>query len=255
MAGARDGINILSNALQQNEHVIWYKFIIKFIFDCAFAIVLPILRHNLGERFFSLPVIAVMGVVMFLAGNRFGLTSTEINIYLAVLGLLSLFHWLIILLRNKRGEQWHTRYEGDYLPFFKFLPYAKNEWVIEGFYEPLLIVISAIVVSNFGMAFFANFLLLIAVLMIIRVIFNYSLYKERLLDDRDAMIEAQHAMDAINGVPSKESKGFVIKGAKSLDTNDRKSIGRRRLSEETFNQHFPDVADITMSREEMRQAT
>jgi len=62
-------------------------------------------------------------------------------------------------------------------------------------------------------------------------------------------------MGALNGSPSNETSSYVIRGAASLNDQDRRALGRRILSTDEFAQNFPNVEASTMSRADMRNST
>jgi len=254
MAGATDNINALNERLEQSDLVQGYKFWIKFAFDMGFALVMPILRRNFGERFFSFVMVLFMGAAVLVATSWFQLSGIPLYSYMATIAVLSAFHMLVIFMRNRKGHEWHTRYEGDFLPFFQFLP-KSGYWMIESVYEPLFVLSIAIGFYFVEMQSLASLLAASSVLMFLRSRYNYGLYKTRILDERDAMIEAEYAMEALNGESSKETKGYVIKGAKSLNDQDKTALGKRILSSDEFEKNFPDAAKITMSKEDMRKTT
>ena len=89
MAGASDSVNALNEKIEKSELVQGYKFWIKFILDMGFALVMPILRRNFGERFFSPIMIIVMMVAVLIGGAWAGLSGAQLNIYMVVVALLS----------------------------------------------------------------------------------------------------------------------------------------------------------------------
>jgi len=252
MAGATDSINILHEAVEQSNVVQGYKFWINCVFDMGLALVMPINRRNFGERFFSFAIIVFMGASVLGASMFFGLEGMPLNIYLAGIVISSIIHLLVIFLRNRRGDQWHTRYEGDFLPIFNILPKA-SYWVIDGFYEPLFVALIGLAFFFGGFESIAGLLTASSVLMFLRSRFNYGLHKTRILDQRDAMIEAQYAMEALNGEPPKQTKGYIVKGAKSLSQQDKTALGRDMLSNDTFEKNFPNAGNITITKDEMRE--
>ena len=252
MSGATDNINALQERLEQSELVQGYKFWIKFIFDMGFSLVMPILRRNFGERFFSFTMIFVMGAAVTGAAFFFGMSGTPLYAYMSLIALLSAIHLLVIFLRNRRGEQWHTRFEGDFLPIFTILPKSSNYWVIESIYEPLFVLSIATGFLFVEMQNIAGLLAASALLMFARSRFNYGLHKTRILDQRDSMIEGEYAMEALNGSPSKETKGYIVKGAKALSEQDKTALGKKILSNDEFEKNFPEAAKITISKDEMR---
>ena len=140
---------------------------------------------------------------------------------------------------------------GDFLPFFHVLPKA-GYWMIESVYEPLFVLSIGVMLNFLGMQNIAGLLVVSAILMFLRSRYNYALYKTKMLDERDAMIEAEYAMEAINGASSRETKGYVIKGATSLSKEDKTILGKRILPKDEFEENFPDAAKITINKEDMR---
>ncbi|VAW42592.1 hypothetical protein MNBD_GAMMA01-1377 [hydrothermal vent metagenome] len=251
MAGATDNINALNERLEQSELVQGYKFWIKFVLDMGFSLVMPILRRNFGERFFSPVMIVFVMTAVLIGGGLAGLSGAQLNIYMMVVALLSVFHMSVIFMRNRKNQEWHTRYEGDFLPFFHILP-KSGYWMIESVYEPLFVLSIGVMFSILGMHNIAGLLVFSAVLMLLRSRYNYALYRTKMLDERDAMIEAEFAMEAINGASSKDTKGYVIKGATSLSKEDKTILGKRMLPKDEFEENFPEAAKITINKDDMR---
>jgi len=253
MAG-RDTINALGESVNDMEQVKLARFVIKFILDMTFVLVMPFLRRNFGERFFSMTMVTFMVAGVTAMSAYLEKTGAPVYGYMTAVIVLSAFHLLVIFLRNRKGEQWHTRYEGDFLPFFRFLPKA-GYWMIEGFYEPLFVLIAGGVVSYFTDPILAGVFYTIAIFMVIRSRYHYRIHKEQILDERDNMIESECKMQALQGKTAKETKGFIIKGAGALSDKDKLALGKKILPKDEFEENFPEAAKITMSKDEMRKTT
>jgi len=250
MAG-KDSINALNDAAFEVEQVKIIRFIIQFILDLTFSLVMPFLRRNFGERFFSLSMILFMGAAVTAVTFWLGKNNSFVYGYMAAVAVLSLYHLLVIFLRNRKGVVWHSRHEGDFLPFLHYLPKA-SYWMIEGFYEPLIIVITGAVVSYYTDPAMASFFWFIAAAMVLRSRYAYRLHKEKMLDERDAQIEAENKMQALEGAATKDTKGFVIKGANSFTKEEKSLMGKKILNKDQYEELFPEAAEIKMSKDDMR---
>jgi len=57
--------------------------------------------------------------------------------------------------------------------------------------------------------------------------YHYRIHREQILNERDAKIEAEGKLMALEGATAKETKGYIIKGAKSLSIRDKKSSAKK----------------------------
>jgi len=249
MAG-KDIINATNDAIKEIPRIKFVRFIAIFFLELTFSLVLPFLRRNLGERYFSIALIFFMGGTVIFVTTWLGQEVISVYIYTMLMVILSSYHLITILLRNRRGEEWHSRHEGDFLPFFHYLP-KSTYWIIQGVYEPLFIVIVGAIFSYVaGNPLLAGFFNMIAFFMVARNLHQYRMHRENLLDERDAKIEAENRMQALEGSSAKDTKGFVIKGAASFSGEEKQLIGKKILPSDEFENMFK--ADITISKDDMR---
>lgn len=236
MSQAHDSINAVGEII--TERAKGFRAAGLLLAELGFTMVMPWLRNGLGERFFSPFMIAVMTIFTFAIANVMNVKPTYISIYVGLLVALSAFHLFVISRRNARDEQWHTRYEGDFniQPLVNKLPKGQSYWWVEGFYEPVLVLIIGLLIKTFLDAGLGALFIFSAVWMVIRARFYYFLYREKLLDERDALIESEVKLDAVNGKPASETKGFIVKGVNTMKPNDKKAVARSMLGEKNFSE-------------------
>lgn len=236
MPQAHDSINTVGEVI--NEQAKGFRAFGLLIAELGFSMVMPWLRSSLGERYFSPFMIVVMTVFTFIIANLMKVNPTYIGWYVGLLVALSIYHLFVINRRNSRDEQWHTRYEGNFniQPLVNKLPKGKNYWWCEGFYEPALVLILGLLIRSFVDAGLGTLFLFSGIWMIARSRYQYFLYRSKLLDERDALIESEVKLDAINGAPASETKGFIVKGVNSMKPNDKKAIARSLLGDKDFSE-------------------
>lgn len=236
MSQAHDSINAVGEIV--TERAKGFRAFGLIMAELGFCMVMPWLRNRLGERFFSPFMIAVMTIFTFSVANMMNASPTYISAYVGLLVALSIYHLFVINRRNAKDEQWHTRYEGNFniQPLVSKLPKGKSYWWCEGFYEPLLVLIIGLLINKFLDAGLGALFVFSAAWMVIRARFYYFLYREKLLDERDALIESEVKLDAVNGKPASETKGFIVKGVNTMKPNDKKAVARSMLSEKDFSE-------------------
>ena len=168
-----DTINTLGEAVNEMTQVKFARFVIKFMLDMSFVLVMPFLRRNFGERFFSITMITFMGIAVTAITTLLNANGVSVYGYMTITACLSIYHLVVIFRRNRKGEEWHARYEGDFLPFFHFLPKA-TYWMIEGLYEPLFVLIMGGIVAYFTDPVLAGVFYTIAIFMVFRSIYHSS---------------------------------------------------------------------------------
>lgn len=245
MSRPGDRINALSDALNNSTNVSIARFFVGLFADLGFALVMPLLRRNMGERFFSPFLIVLMSVFAYAMCHLMKVSATYVTWYLAALWLVSAYHLFVIFQRNRRNEPWHTRFEGDFLPIFSFLPKGKNYWFIEGFYEPLFVFVVGSFVQLTLDTGLGSLFIFSSAWMVFRSRLRYMEYRTHVMNERDAMIEASYKMDALNGKPASETRGFIVKGVNSMKPEDKKAIARNMLEPDTFKKAFPDTVDFS----------
>ncbi len=236
MSQAHDSINAVGEAI--NEQAKGIRAFGLLIAELGFSMVMPWLRSGLGERYFSPFMVAVMAIFTLAIANVMKVNPTYIAIYVGLLVVLSIYHLFVINRRNARDEQWHTRYEGNFNiePLISKLPKGTNYWWHEGFYEPVLVLIIGLIIRNFVDVGLGALFLFSSMWMIARSRYHYFLNRSKLLDERDALIESEVKLDAINGAPAAETKGFIVKGVNTMKPNDKKAVARGLLGEKDFSE-------------------
>ena len=245
MSRPGDRINALGNALNDTANMRMARFFIGLFADLGFALVMPLLRRNMGERFFSPFLIILMSAFAIAMCKIMNVNTSYVAWYLVALWAVSAYHLFVIFRRNRKNEPWHTRFEGDFLPIFSFLPKGKSYCFIEGFYEPLFVfIVGSIVQFGIDTGLGALFCFS-AAWMVFRSRLRYMEYRTHVMNERDAMIEAQYTMDALNGKPASETRGFVVKGVNSMKSEDKKAIARTMLEPKEFQESYPDTVDFS----------
>ena len=234
MRNASDPINNIGLTLTEQAKGI--RALIMIFAELGFCLVMPLLRKNLGQRYFSPFLISLMFGFAFAACYAMQVDMKALTAYLGLIACMSAYHLMVIARRNAREELWHTYYDGDLriAPLAKYLPGGKNYWVLEGLYEPLVVfniglVLQLYVDIGLGCVFiFSSFW------MLFRSRYRYWLDLQRRLDERDAWIESHYALEALNGKPPEETAGLVVKNASRMKKSDKLAIAKRSLNDTDF---------------------
>jgi len=234
MSKPSDTINAAGHAL--NEQARGLRAFGMFLADLGFSLVMPLLRRNMGERYFSPFLIAVMSIFAITMSLVFKVNPTFISVYVGVIIVTSLYHLFVIAKRNRRDDEWHTRYEGDFNidVLVSKLPKGSNYWWRESFYEPLLVFVTGLIVGKFVDAGLGAVFLFSAPWMILRSQYQRLLLRSTILDARDLRIESEQKISALNGEPAEDTKGYVVKNVKHMRPNDREALAKRMLDEKDF---------------------
>lgn len=234
MSKPSDTINAVGHAL--NEHARGFRAFGLFLADLGFSLTMPLLRRNMGERYFSPFLIAVMSIFAISLSLVFKVNPTFISVYVGVIVLTSLYHLYVIAKRNRRDEEWHTRYEGDFNidVLVSKLPKGNDYWFKESVYEPLLVFITGLIVGNVVDAGLGAVFLFSAPWMILRSQYQRFLLRSAILDARDLRIESEQKISALNGEPAEDTKGYVVKNVNNMRPNDREALAKRMLDEKDF---------------------
>jgi len=234
MSKPSDTINAVGHAL--NEHARGFRAFGLFLADLGFSLTMPLLRRNMGERYFSPFLIAVMSIFAISLSLVFKVNPTFIGLYVGVIVLASLYHLYVIAKRNRRDEEWHTRYEGDFNidVLVSKLPKGNDYWFKESVYEPLLVFITGLIVGNVVDAGLGAVFLFSAPWMILRSQYQRFLLRSAILDARDLRIESEQKISALNGEPAEDTKGYVVKNVNNMRPNDREALAKRMLDEKDF---------------------
>ncbi|MFL0809108.1 MAG: hypothetical protein K6L76_01715 [Agarilytica sp.] len=234
MSKPSDTINAAGHALTEQARGL--RAFGLFLADLGFSLTMPLLRRNMGERYFSPFLIAVMSIFAITMSLVFKVNPTFISVYVGVIIVTSLYHLFVIAKRNRRDEEWHTRYEGDFNidSLVGKLPKGKDYWWKESFYEPLLVFVTGIVVGHFVDAGLGAVFLFSAPWMILRSQYQRLLIRSTILDARDLRIESEQKLSALNGEPAGETKGYVVKNVSHMRPNDREALAKKMLDEKDF---------------------
>ena len=234
MKPAHDPINQLGDVL--NEYARGPRAVAMILAELGFCLVMPLLRRNMGERYFSMFFISVMSVFAYVTCMWLEVNPTATAIYLGILFTASIYHLIVIYRRNARDELWHTRFEGDFniQPIVNLLPKGKNYWVAEGFYEPLLIISIGLLFQAYVDMSLGSIFIFSGFWMICRSRYLHMIYRQKILDERDSLIESQFQLAAINGNPPEETAGLVLKNAKEMKKSDKKAYASNRLDKTDF---------------------
>lgn len=176
------------------------------------------LHRNIGERTYS--VISVyfhlilLGVATFNISDIFNRTKDgglNLNVIVWLFIGLIIYNAYKCRKRNKTGEHIHSRSIGEPYGFWSLLPWGERPSITIGIYEPLAIIGTAWLLTNFnlsstgvtsymtlcGIALFINMRLMLAV--------EHSAY----LDDIDSQLDAEykHQLQQGNLPTVKEAQG------------------------------------------------
>lgn len=242
MSKPLDGINALNYLIGKQPDITLYRNLSIVVMDVLCSLVLPLIRHNFGERFFSLFWVTIMMIATLLACWYWQVNHAIISIYMGLLFTASLYHLFVIIRRNRRDEIWHSRYEGDsnFLWVFRHLPKGNQLTWAEGLYEPLIVLIVASLLSVFVDYGLAGIFAVSAMCLAIRARIRHYIWRQGIIDDRDRMIESEGMLSALNGVPAGENNGLSVMDAGFLKPNEKRAKARQVLTPEMFAEHFPD---------------
>ncbi|MCU7807009.1 MAG: hypothetical protein KZQ73_03950 [Candidatus Thiodiazotropha sp. (ex Semelilucina semeliformis)] len=234
MSKPSDTINAVGHALTEQARGL--RAFGLFFADLGFSLTMPLLRRNMGERYFSPFLIGVMSIFAITMSLVMKVNPTFISMYVGLIMLTSLYHLYVISKRNRRGEDWHSRGEGEFNidVLVNRLPKGKDYWWKESFYEPLLVFVTGIIVGHFVDAGLGAVFLFSAPWMILRSQYQRLLIRSTILDARDLRIESEQKISALNGEPAEDTKGYVVKNVNNMRPNDREALAKRMLDEKDF---------------------
>jgi hypothetical protein len=181
--------------------------------------VLGFTRKDFGERYYSwinlffgytiVANFAFLGnVVTVASGHHF--SWLMLFFWLAFIAV-SIYHRREISAKNKAGVEWHSQYQGQSL-----LPPAWGMERILKALEPALVFLAGLLLIKFsgpaGVWLMASGL---ALLVNNHLVAYFE--REKILDARDAGIEARNMGKALRGLPPQQTGGFVI-SASNIET-------------------------------------
>lgn len=156
-------------------------------------------RHSFGERFFTRSQVLRVGTPMLLAAYMAG-SAPGVVLSLAVYAT-GLYHCLLISIRNKRKEKWHSKFDGA-SHLLRWFPGRLK--LIEGTLEPALMMVAALfflLIANeerphdvpltqfYWSSAFAAYLFAIGYGMFVSHRIQQRRFRNDMLDRRDAQIE------------------------------------------------------------------
>lgn len=236
MDARNTAIHTVNDVFKESMHVRFAFFIARLLCDLGTALVYPLTRYGMGERRFNLTYIIAMFITVLIVSHLHKVESFYLSLYLGSLCLATSFHLFVIWRRNVNQEIVHSYFEGNIIleRLIKMFPGGSNAWILEGVYEPLLVVIAGMAIYLFLDQGLGGLLIFSSAWMVLRVRYYYTLYRKKLLDSRDRHIEANHHMDALNGKPSKDTKGFVVRNATNFSEMDRQILSGKTIQNTDF---------------------
>ena len=188
--------------------------IIHWVLGWFVASVVPFLRTNMGERYFSWInlMFGMTAVGLFTGlGNVIlsqGQTHLSWTIELAYYGVLGLgvYHRFVIYRKNKRGVLWHS-----YCPGISLirLPGVSVETVAK-WIEPAVLFALAYIAGQFHDRPLCLWLNIGGFALLVHEQVAYYLQRQQLLDARDAMIESKNLGAVMAGRPMAQTAGYTI---------------------------------------------
>ncbi len=220
--------------------------IVVWIARVSSAPVLVMLRRNFGEREFSFLYVVLQSVVILVVGGglaspspdgvaiggysgseNFGIYSHQVAYLVAgLVFFLGVYHQLGIMGRNRRGERWHSKYDGDSLPIFNILPFSSSGFVVRMVYEPMFVFLLAVVIS-IANPLLGMWLAVSSIFLVFLSRIAFSGARDAYLDAVDAQIESEHMEASLNGSPPTETQGYVVRGVSDASSKDRGRMVKR----------------------------
>lgn len=187
-----------------------------------FAVTVEVfIRYKFGERYFNVVKIAIATLMMWTviqAGlylSQFSSTAGLIATFLLLRVLwyayiiAALYHYVSILLRNRRGEVWHTQSYG--LSHLYRIPFLQqfDDWVLYRVVEPVACIALAWVVT-FINAPLGVWLYIAGIALLLRNNLAYMEQRSTLLDLMDERIHSQYLAAALSGASKTETLGWSV---------------------------------------------
>ena len=202
---------------------------------------LVLLHYRFGARFFRIVVVAgAIGAYwacmhIFRESTWGGPSepSTAAVIGAWLCGSALAVHLIWVTIDINRGIEWHTRSSGMPLPLWRFLPRGHDPMTVERFYEPLLVIIVALILRSGEDPFWRAVLLSGGCLFVLKAI-EFDMLRSQVLDQIDQRIEGEVMQELIEQKTSGwKTKGFT--GAMTV-------VNQLKASES------PDAVEILASR-------
>ncbi len=188
--------------------------------------ILVLLRRNFGERYFNFFMMVLYVVGLCVLPSIIGDGTGNRLVWWSVTGLLAtltVYHALMIWKRNRNGQRWHSRYDGDVLPIFKILP--GSDAATRMFYEPLFVLLIGIAlhIESSG-SFLGYWFYFASSMMVFLERLNQSAARDLYLNAVDAQIESQHMDAALEGERVKDTEGFIVRGISDVSVKKRERM-------------------------------
>ncbi|GAB1257265.1 hypothetical protein NBRC116494_17670 [Aurantivibrio plasticivorans] len=234
MSKPTDSINTLGNAIEETTR--GPKAIGLFIADCGAALNLPFLKKDIGERMLSPFFVLVMSVVAIAMCHVMKVDPTIMVVYLGLLWGMTGYHLFSIYRRNKEDKPIHSRCPGDFViaPLVKRLPKGTDYWWIDGFYEPLIVLLFGLLIRGLIDEGLGSILIICAPWLFLRSQYSRMLHRSKMLDEMDAYLESQYKLDAFNGKPASETAGVIVKNVNNMRPREKEALAKRMLDEKDF---------------------
>lgn len=204
-------------------------------------------RKNFGERYYSLGAAIVIALLLIMP--VIGLI--KLNAYLAMIISMSLFVIVFLVFAVKRRREFtafthnvdcdrYSYYEGDinmkiWDRIRKIFPkLSENRYVIRKYYEPALATIVGVILMVIFITLPVGIILTIAgILQYFRVVAQYSIGREFMLDKVDQIISDEEMMNSLfYENPPEKTRGFDFFAPRPSDPNLRKKVAELSRSEE-----------------------
>ena len=231
-----DAIHGIRYAIGQTPNVRFVRALAIILTEMGFSLMFPILRYGMGERRISPFYITVMSGFALAMAALLKVNPFYISCYLFVLLIASGYHMFEIQRKNWNSELWHSRFHGfsTLEPLLKYLPFGKDFWAREIILEPLFIMLVGQIIYLLLDPGLGALISCSGGFMVVRGFTLYKLFREELLDQRDAMIEAEHAIEVFQGKTVHETAGFTVPNVSRMRPADRQAMARSMLSEKDF---------------------
>lgn len=231
-----DAIHGVGYALKQTTNARFARALMLILTEMGFSLLFPLIKHNMGERRISFWYITIMSGFALALAIVMQINPTYMAIYLSAVYLASAYHTFEIQRKNYKGILWHSFFHGFSIfePLLVRLPFGKNFWAREIFLEPLLIMLIGKAIYLFLDPGLGGLIGLSSMFMVIRGITLYRYHREEVLDQRDAMIEAEYALSVFEGASVQDTAGFTVPNVSQMRPADKQAVARSMLSEKDF---------------------
>ena len=226
MPARQEGIPQIGPSINSDPN--FFLGIIRWLLNLVAIPFQVVVRRNFGERYFSV-VSFVLSMAMFatfgfmMDGERIGL-----HVCFAIVAIvMGVWHQLEIFRRNRRGEVFHSYYDGDSFQWF-YRVFGENNSNVARFWEPLFVFMLGFFLSvMFRQSNFVQWTMLGAFALFIKANVEFNIWRHRVLDVIDSRIESKNMQAAVEGKHPKETQGFQICGIpKHYSQEQRRGLAR-----------------------------